>query len=249
MTRDARTGGPGFPETRRSVIEAMRDDDPAVRRVGFEALVRGYWRPVYTYLRLRGRLPAEEAEDLTQGFFAHALEKRVLDAFDPERARFRTWLRTCLDGYRANERKAAGRRKRGGDLRHLPLDFPALEGELARRRPAPDDDPDRLFHREWLRGLLALAVDDLRGDETDAGRAIDFEIFRRYDLEGSDADRRPTYREIASELGVPVTKVTNALHAERRRFREAALRRLRRICASDREFRAEARELFGLETP
>lgn len=57
------TFGPGFPETRGSVVEALRDDDPDVRRAGFEGLAAGYWRPVYKYLRLRGRLASDEAED------------------------------------------------------------------------------------------------------------------------------------------------------------------------------------------
>jgi len=257
----SRGGAGDFPDTRHSIVEAVRAPEPGVRERALEALISSYWKPVYKYLRLRWRVPKEEAEDLTQGFFLFVLERGeagddrgVLERFDPGRARFRTWIRRCLDGYVANQKKAAARIKRGGDVAHMSLDFETAEGELARRdvavdpRAAADSDPEALFHREWLRSLLALAVEDLRRISETAGRDIDFAIFERYDLEGSEDHDRPTYTGLARELGVPVTKVTNALHAQRRRFREAALTRLREICASDAEFRAEARSLFGTES-
>src|SRR6266545_8142728 len=91
-----------FPLTRRSVVRAAASADPETRRRAFEALVAAYWRPVYKYLRLEWSAPGEDAEDLTQGFFARALEKGFFDRFDPSRSRFRTYLRTCLDGFVAN---------------------------------------------------------------------------------------------------------------------------------------------------
>jgi DNA-directed RNA polymerase specialized sigma24 family protein len=103
-----------FPPTRASVVRAAASSDGEARRQAFGDLADGYWRPVYKYLRWRWRADRAEAEDLTQGFFARAYEKRFFDRFDPARARFRTFLRTCLDGYVANERQAAARLKRGG---------------------------------------------------------------------------------------------------------------------------------------
>lgn len=238
-----------FPETRHSVVDALGADDAGARERALGALAETYWKPVYTYLRLRWRLPPERAEDLTQGFFAHAIEKRTLAGFDAARARFRTWMRTCVDGFVANESKAERRLKRGGEAPHVSFDVGAVERELDARPAADDVDPDALFHREWLRSLLALAIEDLRRDAGERGRELDFTIFERYDVAPlGDADR-PTYAALAAELGVPVTRVTNTLHAERRRFRAAALARLREICAGEREFRAEARELFGTDAP
>ena len=103
-----------FPATRRSVVLAARDADPEVRRQAFGALVEGYWKPVYKYLRMKWRIDGEEARDLTQSFFVQALEKGTFERYEPGRARFRTFLRTCLDGFAVNEHRAALRIKRGG---------------------------------------------------------------------------------------------------------------------------------------
>ena len=86
----------------------MRSEDGATRRLGWEALVSAYWKPVYKHLRLRWRADAESARDMTQEFFARALEKSFFDEFDPERARFRTYLRVCVDGFA------------GGSAQHYP---------------------------------------------------------------------------------------------------------------------------------
>ena len=141
MAIDAGAGAGGrFPTTRRSVVLAVRHAEPGVRRRAWDLLAESYWRPVYRYLRLRWRTAPEEAEDLTQEFFARALEKGTFDRYDPGRARFRTYLRTCLDGFVANERKAASRLKRGGGRPalslDLPFDFAAAESEVSRIEPA-----------------------------------------------------------------------------------------------------------------
>ena len=102
------------------------------------------------------------------------------------------------------------------------------------------------FDREWVRSLFGLAVDDLERDCEERGRELDFQLFDRYDLVEDDADR-PTYRDLATELGVSEATVTNRLAAVRRRFRATVLERLRQMTASEREFRAEARAVLGIE--
>src|SRR5687768_9109481 len=204
-----------FPLTRRSVVVAAGSADPETRRRAFDALVAAYWKPVYKYLRLKGGASGEDAEDLTQGFFARALEKGFFDRFDPERARFRTYLRTCLDGYVSNERAAARRQKRGGDVATLSLDFTGAEGELVLHPVAPGTDMEEYFHREWVRSVFVLAVDALRAQAQARGRAAAFEAFRLYDLEPEEGER-PTYAEVGRALGVPATQVTNYLAAMRR---------------------------------
>ena len=101
-----------FPATRHSVVAGIASSDADVRRVAFDALVAAYWRPVYKYVRIKWHADRDDAADLTQEFFARAFEKGSLGRFDSGRARFRTFLRVCLDGFVANERKAAGRIKR-----------------------------------------------------------------------------------------------------------------------------------------
>jgi DNA-directed RNA polymerase specialized sigma24 family protein len=98
-----------FPATHRSVLERVRSDDAEIRRAAFGDLAQGYWRPSYHYLRLHWRLSPEDAEDAVQAFFTTAFEKGYVEAYDPARAMFRTFLRTCLDRFVQNRRKASAR--------------------------------------------------------------------------------------------------------------------------------------------
>jgi RNA polymerase sigma factor (sigma-70 family) len=227
-----------FPATRRSVLLAARDADPEVRRQALGTLIDSYWKPVYKYLRVQHRAEGDEAQDLTQSFFALALEKGTFDRYDPAKARFRTFLRLVLDGFVANERKAARREKRGGGMAALSLDFEGAEAELA-RSPVQDLTPEEYFHREWVRVLFGRAVERLRAE---AGPRR-FLLFERYDLE----EERPTYSELAGELGITTVQVTNDLAAARRDFRRLVLEELRALTGSEAEFRAEARDVLGVD--
>lgn len=207
-------------------------------------LVDQYWKPVYKYLRVRHQAADEDAQDLTQGFFARALDRDVLAGFDPARGSFRTFLRVCLDRYAANERKAARRRKRGGGVPALALDWRDAEGEL-RELAIPDGTtPDEYFRQEWIRSFFGGVVEALRAELAAEGKAVYFTLFERYDLEPPPGPR-PTYGDLAAELGLKATDVTNHLASARRRFRRLALARLRELCASDEELEREARDLLG----
>ena len=145
MRQDSVAGGaPGrFPTTRLSAVREAGSADPEVRERGFTAIVEAYWKPAYKYVRVRWRAESEAARDLTQGFFARAFEKEWLRAYDARKGSFRTFLRTCLDGFVANERKAARRRKRDPGTPLLSLDFEGADGELVERPvpAAPDQEP------------------------------------------------------------------------------------------------------------
>jgi DNA-directed RNA polymerase specialized sigma24 family protein len=237
-----------FPATRQSVILAVRSPDAETRRDALETLAASYWRPVYKYLRVRWQAAPEDAQDLTQGFFAKALEKGFFETYDPARARFRTWLRVCVDGFASHERQSARRLKRGGAARLLALDFEDAEGEL-RRLEVPDGlDLEDFFHREWVRQLFGLAVEALRRRCEEEGKGVRFALFERYDLEGPDAPRPPSYADLAAEFALPVTQVTNHLAWARREFRRLLLETLREVTGSEEEFRAEVRQLLGAGT-
>jgi RNA polymerase sigma factor (sigma-70 family) len=238
-----------FPRTRLSVVLAVRSADPEVRGRAFDGLVVAYWRPMYKYLRRRWRVSREDAEDLVQGFFARALEKGFFERYEPEKARFRTYVRLCLDGHAANEKKAANRQKRGGGVPLLPLDFESAEGELLHHDVASELDPEMYFHREWVRNLFTLAVEELRDRCEAEGKSVHFAIFERYDLDVEEAREPPTYAGLAAQFGLPVTQVTNHLAFARREFRQVVLDRLREITGSDAEFRDEALQLLGVEPP
>jgi DNA-directed RNA polymerase specialized sigma24 family protein len=237
--------GGRFPATRQSLVIAIRSASPEERRQSFDALVVSYWKPVYRYLRLRWRISNDDAMDLTQGFFMHAFEKSTLERFEPARARFRTWLRVCLDGYVANQHKAASRVKRGGGVEFLDLDFAAVESELG-TGIAEGTDPEAWFRREWVRDLFERSLADLRAECDALGKQTALAVFERYDLNESPGEDAPTYSAMAVEFGVAATQITNYLAWARREFRRLVLARLREATGSEEEFRAEAREVLGV---
>lgn len=233
-----------FPTTRRSAVRATRSEDPAERTQALEVLAGAYWKPVYKYLRLKWRESSEDARDLTQGFFARAIEKRFFETYDPARAKFRTYLRTCVDGFVANERKAARRLKRSPGSEVLSLDFEAAEGEIARQEMPDSLAMEEYFHREWVRSLFSLAVERLREECAARGKEAAFRVFELYDLE-EGGESPPTYQKLAAQVALPVTQVTNFLAFARREFRRILLERLREVTGSEEEFRSEARLLLG----
>jgi len=236
-----------FPPTRVSVVAALRDQDASVRERALNVLAETYWKPVYTYIRLKWRAEPDSAEDLTQDFFARSIERDFFAQYDPARARFRTWLRVGIDRLVANAREASSRQKRGGGTRAVPLDAAELERDIAARAPGPLPDDDELFRREVARALFAHAVTALRAECESSGKTVQWKVFEAYDIEGPDREPRITYGELAAEHGIPVTQVTNYLAAMRRRFRAFVLERLRELSATDAEFRAEARDVLGVD--
>ena len=235
--------GVNFPSTRRSAVLAAGSEDAVERRQAFEVLVATYWRPIYKYVRLKWGVSGDEAQDLTQGFFARAIEKDFFAGYDRTKGSFRTFLRTCLDGFVANEKKSAQRIKRGGGTELLSLDFESAEGELQRYEPPAGLGLEEYFRREWVRGLFGLAVDSLREECATQGKQAHFRLFERYDLD----EAATTYEELAREFGVSVTDVTNHLAFARRQFRRIVLEKLRDSTGDEQEFRSEARLLLGVD--
>ncbi|MDQ3998299.1 MAG: hypothetical protein M3303_14925, partial [Gemmatimonadota bacterium] len=213
-----------FPLTRVSVLERTQSVDPDVRARAHETLAAVYWGPVYAYVRLTHGAAREDAEDLTQGFFAEAMRRDLFARYAAGRARFRTYLRACVDAFVANERKAQRRLKRGGGTRTVHLDVADLEGRLR-----TESDVDAAFHDEWVRGVFALALARLRERCEESGRRPQLAVFERYDLADVDRAERPTYAQIAADLGVPTTQVTNWLAAVRGEFRGIVVDTLREI--------------------
>src|SRR5207249_919675 len=138
----------------------------------------------------RWNRPVEAAQDLTQGFFAELLERGLLDKFDSNKSRLRTYLRVCVDSFVMNEDRAGRRQRRGGSIPHVALDFAAAEEELGATAidPAKIASPESLeefFEKEWVRSLFALAVEDLRELCEQRERSRTFRLFEAYDLEGN----------------------------------------------------------------
>ena len=194
MDADTLIGGPDgrFPETRSSAISAALSDDAARRRPAQEAIVSAYWKPVYRYIRIRWRSSNEDAKDLTQSFFAAALEKEFFHSYDARKGTFRTFLRVCLDRFLANESNFASRQKRLAN-------FSTLEHD-----PPGGESPERIFEQEWARSMFEDAVDEMRKNLLARGRGMCFEVFERYDL----AEDPTTYDRLAQAFAISESTVT-----------------------------------------
>jgi RNA polymerase sigma factor (sigma-70 family) len=233
-----------FPVTRHSVIAALQGEDPARRSHALEAITAAYWKPIYKHLRLRWELGVDDAQDLTQEFFLRLIEKDILAGYDAGKGRLRTYLRTCADRLFLNQSRDARRIKRGGEAALLNLDFETAERELTQASSSEADGVEQRFEREWLRSLFALAIERVQQQYRVARKLVPLALFERYDLAEHEGSR-PTYSEMAEEFQVSVSDVTNYLAAARRDFRQCVLDQLRDMTATEEEFRAEARVLFG----
>ena len=214
-----------FPQTRHSAIDGARSENDAVRLQSLDVITTAYWQPVHSYLCLRWRETADDAADITQEFFSKILQSSWVASYDPARGLFRTYLRACLDNFVLTARKRS-------KPEIVLLDFDV---------PASAESSDELFHRQWVRRLFCLAVEDLRASHNETR----FRIFERYDL--CDSSVRPTYAQLAHEYALTPETITNYLAAMRRDFRRAVLNRLRDLTATDREFRSEAWTILGIE--
>ncbi len=166
------------------MLDGARSPETQIRNPSWDALVGAYWKPAYRHLRAKWHLEPEDAADVVQSFFLRALEKGFFHDFDPARARFRTFLRVCLDRHTSSEAKARSRIKRGGDAALVSLPFDVAEAELASHRSVV---PDEEFEREWRRSLFTSAVAALRAQCEQTGKETCFTVFERYDLCEDDA--------------------------------------------------------------
>src|SRR6478672_3564158 len=138
-----------------------------------ESLCAAYWFPLYAYVRRHG-FSKEDAEDLTQAFFAKLLERRDFAGMKQENGRFRAFLLAALKNFLANERDRVGRMKRGGAITHLSLDWQSADTQFQVADGA-NFSPDQSFDREWAVVLLEQVIVRLRDEWTTDGKAERFE--------------------------------------------------------------------------
>lgn len=230
-----------FPATHYSAVVAVRSEDPSERNRAFERIVDAYWKPVYKYIRMKWSKSNEDAKDLTQQFFLTAMEKEYFHRYDSSKALFRTYLRTCLDGFLANENKASRRLKRGGEKTLLSLDYENAEGELKQIDVPATESMEEFFEKEWIRSFFSSALDTLRLECEKKEKTQHFQLFEEYYLDET------SYDDLAKRFGLSVSNVTNYLAFSRREFRRIILEKLRENTSDEEEFRSEARSLFGID--
>lgn len=202
-----------FPTTQWGLVLGAGRDPGTESRASLETLCGTYWYPLYAYARVGGRDP-DRARDLTQGFFAHLLERDLVGLADPDRGSFRSFLKATFDHYVANERRKERAQKRGAGEAPITLDTGEAESRL-RRLGVEDETPEVAYERHWARTLLAKTLEALERKMTSAGEGDRFRLLSPL-LTGRD-DGRP-YRELASELQISESAVKVAVHRLRRRF-------------------------------
>ena len=233
-----------FETTSWSVILQATADSSAVAREGLARLFQTYWPPVYALIRRRGHT-AEDAEDLTQAYFARFLEKDYLGDYRPEAGRFRTFLRASVAHFLANEWDRAKAHKRGGSLVAVSIDAATGEERL-RLEPVDCLTPEAVFERQWAASLLRRCLEVLREERVAAEGPARFERLKPF-LAGEEPG--PGYAAAARELGLTESAVRVAVHRLRRRFcavlREEVGRTVRSPADVDAEIRWMLEALQG----
>jgi RNA polymerase sigma-70 factor (ECF subfamily) len=199
------------------VRAAGRLDAPDARQA-LEALCRVYWQPIYAFLRRCGH-KRENAQDLTQGFFAYLLEQRLLQKANPDRGRFRSFLLGSLKCFVSNQQAKEQALKRGGGICLISIDPVTADGI----EPATNLSPDRLFDRKWSLVVIGEAMKRLAAEYRRGGMAEQFTVLQPY-LTG-DADGH------LSDLAVRLGKSDGAMRILVFRLRNRFRRLIRAVIA------------------
>jgi RNA polymerase sigma-70 factor (ECF subfamily) len=236
---DKTPGQAEFAVTHWSVVLAAGGSDDTRARAALEKLCRVYWYPLYAYVRRRGHSP-EDAQDLTQEFFARLLEKKWIARADRQRGRFRSFLLSAINHFLADEWDKARALKRGGGAISLPLQFDTAETRYG-HEPADNVTPEQNYERRWALALLEEVLRKLRLAHQDEGRLELFEALHPC-LVG-ERTALP-YAELATKLGVSEGTVKSAVHRLRRSYRQLLRNEIAQTVAGPDEVDEELRHLF-----
>lgn len=229
-----------FPATTLGLVTRLHSLSPEEQGRGLELLCRRYWKPVYYYVRIAWAKSNEEAKDLTQSFFLWLLEGDALHRYAPERGSFRPYLKTLLRRFVGHREVSAGRIKRGGHARILPLDDGRFDPEMAADY---GKDPEKAFDDAWASELVRQAVDRIRRKARGGERDLPFRVFELHDL--TEGGEPPSYADVGRELGLKEAQVRDYLFTIRRQVREEIRAELGRLTSGDPEMEEEWRLLFG----
>ncbi len=203
-------------------------------------LCRVYWRPLYLFLRRDGFAP-DDAQDLTQGFFAHLIEARVYARADREKGRFRSFLLGALKHFVAHARAHDRTQKRGGGIPLAPLDTVAIAEADAKAAGDRSWSAERVFEREWAETLLREALDRLTEECALAGKTELFEKLNSH-LSATNETAVP-YDTLSLQLGRPAATLRSDVARLRSRYRAILREEVSGTIADGSEVDAELRYL------
>ncbi len=219
------------------MLEAANPTDES--RAALQRLCSQYWNPVYAFVRRRGYGP-EQAQDLTQEFFARFLAGDALQAADPQRGRFRSFLLGSVKNLLARDWRDSHRLKRGGGNEFISWDsFNAEERTLVE----PDDgsDPELLFDRRWAQMIVATSVQRLEKEAEREGLLARFGELKKF-LQGDG--QSGSYLTTAEKLGMSEAAIKSAIFRMRRRYGEILREEIRQTVSSPEEVEDEIRHLI-----
>jgi RNA polymerase sigma-70 factor (ECF subfamily) len=229
-----------FKTTHWSVVLLAGDASESVAQQALEHLCRAYWFPLYAYARREGQSP-EDAEDLTQSFFARFLERGYFARADRERGRFRTFLLSSLKHFLTEEWRKANREKRGGGKEFVPFEPGEAENRYA-TEPRDELSPDLLFDRRWAEALLERVMARLGKDYDSTGRTEVYTRLQQF-LWGRQAE--VSYAEMGAQLGMNEGAVKVAVHRLRQRFRDLLREEVANTVQTPEQVEEELRHLMG----
>jgi RNA polymerase sigma-70 factor (ECF subfamily) len=230
-----------FTTTHWSVVLAAGQTDAPQAGEALEKLCRTYWYPLYAFVRRQGQNP-QDAQDLTQAFFAHLLRKDFLRGVGPEKGRFRSFLLACLKHFLADEWEKARTAKRGGSGPERLLDLELAE-ERYRLEARVEANAESLYERRWALDLLDHVLDRLRREASVSGRQAVFD-----QLQGCLLGERPSarYVQLGARLGMSETAVKVTVHRLRQRYRELLREEIAHTVTRPDEIDEEMRYLFAV---
>jgi RNA polymerase sigma factor (sigma-70 family) len=235
----SRGGAVAFVTTHWSVVLAVQGQSPAAEEA-LENLCRTYWRPLYGFVRREGYTP-EEAQDLTQGFFALLLERKDFESVRREKGRLRSYLLASLKHFMANERRNAMAIKRGGGRRLIPLEGLCAQDDIE-FESTESLSADRIYDRRWALTVLERVFARLRDESQGLDNAP---LLERLNELLSDEPDRPSQAEIAREFGMTENAVKQAFHRLRQRYRQLLREEVANTVATPAEIENELRDLIA----
>jgi RNA polymerase sigma-70 factor (ECF subfamily) len=240
---DAPPPGPHqFATTRWTLVAAAGKTATPEARKALGELCRLYWYPLYAFVRRRG-YDADEALDLTQGFFTRLIEKNDLADADPDRGRFRSWLLASVKHFLANEWDRATAQKRGGGRAVYSIDIDPDDAERRyRHEPSHLITPERVFDRRWALTMLEQALDALKLECEREGKTALFEALRP-SLTADAQDE--SYQSVADRLATTQGAIKIAAHRLRRRYRDLLRDQIAQTVREPQDVDDEIRDLFA----
>jgi RNA polymerase sigma factor (sigma-70 family) len=206
-------------------MAAARQCDPALAAEAMAELCQTYWYPLFAFLRRSGRT-MHEAEDLTQAFFAHLLDRDFLANIDQQKGKFRSFLLASLKHFLSDERERETAQKRGGGRPLLSLDSLNAESRY-QLEPISDLSPERMYEKQWALSLLDRVLTRLSDECTSAGKQGLFDALRET-LTDPGTNK---YADIARRLEMTEGGVKSAIHRFRRRYRELLIEEIAQTVA------------------